>query len=50
MVISNEQLDEFIRLYKEQFGEELDRATAHMFALKLVQLMSVVYFDTKAPK
>jgi len=49
MIISEAQLDGFIELYKREFNEVLDRATAHMFALKLVQLMSIVYFDKRVP-
>lgn len=39
MIISDEQLDTFIRSYKEEFGVGLDKNTGYQFALKLVQLV-----------
>lgn len=38
MRISDEALNEFIGLYKEEFGEEIDRAQASEMAFRLVTL------------
>lgn len=36
--ISNADLDEFIAIYKEEFGEEISHADAHEIASRLVML------------
>ena len=39
MQISDEQLDQFIALYKQEFGEELPRAKAYDSAMSLIRLL-----------
>ena len=41
--ISNEQLEEFIRIYKEKFNVELSREEAYEKAIKLLNLASLLY-------
>lgn len=43
MKISKEQLTKFKEIYREQFGFELDDETAYDLALKLLNLMRLVY-------
>jgi len=38
MKLSDEQLDEFIRIYKEEFGEELNPSQAQEMASDLLRL------------
>lgn len=43
MKFSNAQLDDFIALYREEFGVVLDRAEADRLAMALVALVKEVY-------
>lgn len=43
MAISNEQLREFKRLYKEHFGKDISDADALESATKLIDLVRTVY-------
>lgn len=43
MKFTEEQLNSFIELYKEQFGETIDRAEAQRQATALVSLVKLTY-------
>ena len=43
MQFTNEQLDSFIALYKQEFREEIDRAEALRQATSLVSLVKLTY-------
>lgn len=45
MSISDTQLDEFIKLYKQKFDVILDRQTAYDQASKLIQLVKLTCFE-----
>jgi len=42
MEITEQQLSEFMRLYREQFGKEIDRTDALIQADKLLRLVHVL--------
>ena len=42
-MLSNEQITKFQTLYKEHFGQEIDREQACEELVKLVRLMSLIY-------
>ena len=44
MVISDQQLDAFIDIYRNKFGVILDRQSAYNQASALVQMVSIVCF------
>ncbi len=44
MAITDIQLDEFIQLYFDKYGIQLDRQAAYEEACKLVQLVRIVCF------
>ena len=46
-MISEEQLEEFKLIYKEEFGKEISDKEALDKALNLVNLMKIVYQPTK---
>lgn len=43
MKFTKEQLDSFIKLHKQEFGETLDRAEAQRQATALVSLVKLTY-------
>jgi len=43
MKFTNEQLDNFIKLYEKEFGEVIDRAEALRQATALVSLVKLTY-------
>jgi hypothetical protein len=48
MLISAEALDEFIAIYKEEFGEEIDRVEATEMAHRLLNLFRLL--EKKLPE
>lgn len=43
MQFSDEQINNFMKLYKERFGIELDRKVAFEHAEKLFRMMELIY-------
>jgi hypothetical protein len=43
MQFSDSQIESFSKLYKDSFGEELDRKTAFEYAEKLYRMMELTY-------
>ncbi len=43
MMFTDVELDDFIALYKQEFGMTIDRAEAHRQAMALVSLVKRVY-------
>ncbi len=43
MVLSDEDITKFQKLYKEQFGIEISKEDAYEKGIKLLRLMSIVY-------
>jgi hypothetical protein len=50
MMISDEQLDTFIAMYKKKFGEDISRQDAYEEASKLTQMVKVVCFGKEPEK
>lgn len=43
MKITDEKIEEFRKIYKEEYGEEISREEAYERAVKLLQLMKIAY-------
>jgi len=48
VIISNEQLDEFIAIYAEEFGITPERQGAYKEASDLLRLIKIIYYDVPA--
>ena len=46
MEITDQALDEFITLWRQSYGEDIDRERARHYASQLLQLLQAVY-DTR---
>lgn len=46
-MLSDEQIKKFQELYKNRFGEEISREVAYEKAIKLIQLVELVYKPTE---
>ena len=43
MEITDQALDEFISLWRQTYGEDIDRERAHHYASQLLRLLQAVY-------
>ena len=46
-MLTDEQIKKFQELYKNRFGEEISREVAYEIAMKLIQLIELVYKPTE---